>query len=118
MEQIELIRHAVRTLDALAVPYVLVGSWGSGLYGEPRFTRDVDIVLDLGLAVVPRFCAAFPCEDFYLSGPITASFSASAHVPGPTSDARCSTLAKTGARVAAGKTSGSTTSPVGASCTT
>jgi hypothetical protein len=67
MEQIELIRHAVQTLDALAVPYSLVGSWGSGLYGEPRFTRDVDIVLDLGLALVPRYLAAFPCEDFYLS---------------------------------------------------
>jgi hypothetical protein len=67
MEQIELIRLTVRTLDALAVPYALVGSWGSGLYGEPRFTRDVDIVLDLGLAVVPRLCAAFPCEDFTLS---------------------------------------------------
>jgi hypothetical protein len=67
MEQIELIRHAVGTLDALAIPYALVGSWGSGLYGEPRFTRDVDIVLDLGLDLVPRFCAAFPCEDFYLS---------------------------------------------------
>lgn len=67
MEQIELIRHAVGTLDALAVPYALVGSWGSGLYGEPRFTRDVDIVLDLGLDLVPRFCAAFPFEDFYLN---------------------------------------------------
>jgi hypothetical protein len=43
MEQIELIRRAVSTLDALAVPYALVGSWGSVLYGEPRFTRDVDI---------------------------------------------------------------------------
>jgi hypothetical protein len=41
MEQIELIRHAVRTLDALAVPYALVGSWGSGLYGEPRGGRAV-----------------------------------------------------------------------------
>jgi len=49
MEQIELIRHAVRMLEALAVPYARVGCWGSGLYGEPRFTRDVDIVLDLGL---------------------------------------------------------------------
>ncbi len=67
MEQIELIRHVVRTLDTLAVPYALVGSWGSGLYGEPRFTRDVDIVLDLGLALVPRFYSAFPSEDFYLS---------------------------------------------------
>jgi hypothetical protein len=42
MEQIELIRHAVSTLDALAVPYALVGSWGSGLYGEPRFTSVKD----------------------------------------------------------------------------
>ena len=43
MEQIELIRHAAQTLDALAIPYALVGSWGSGIYGEPRFTRDIDI---------------------------------------------------------------------------
>lgn len=69
MEQIELIRHVVRTLDALAVPYALVGSWGSGLYGEPRFTRDVDILLDLNLALVPLLCAAFPSDDFYLSEP-------------------------------------------------
>jgi hypothetical protein len=40
MEQIELIRHAALTLDRLAVPYALVGSWGSGVYGEPRFTRE------------------------------------------------------------------------------
>ena len=67
MEQIELIRHAVQTLDTLAVPYALVGSWGSGIYGEPRFTRDIDIVLDLNLAQLPQFCAAFPDDEFYLS---------------------------------------------------
>ena len=67
MEQIELIRHAVQTLDTLVVPYALVGSWGSGIYGEPRFTRDIDIVLDLNLALVPQFCAAFPDSEFYLS---------------------------------------------------
>ncbi len=50
MEQIELIRHAALALDRLAVPYALVGSWGSGIYGEPRFTRDIDIVLDLNPA--------------------------------------------------------------------
>ena len=54
MEQIELIRDAVEVLDRLAVPYALVGSWGSGIYGEPRFTRDIDIVLDLNLARLPR----------------------------------------------------------------
>jgi Nucleotidyl transferase AbiEii toxin, Type IV TA system len=67
MEQIELIRHAVKTLDTLAVPYAIVGSWGSGIYGEPRFTRDIDIVLDLNLALVTQFCAAFPNGEFYLS---------------------------------------------------
>jgi hypothetical protein len=67
MEQIELIRHAVGTLDALDIPYALVGSWGSGLYGEPRLTREVDIVLDLGPTLIPRSCATFPCEDFDLS---------------------------------------------------
>lgn len=67
MEQIELIRRAVRTLDTFAIPYALVGSWGSGIYGEPRFTRDIDIVLDLNLALVPQFCAAFPTSEFYLS---------------------------------------------------
>jgi hypothetical protein len=67
MEQIELIRHAAQTLGALAIPYALVGSWGSGIYGEPRFTRDIDIVLDLKLPLVPQFCAAFPDDEFYLS---------------------------------------------------
>jgi hypothetical protein len=67
MEQIELIRHAVEVLDRLAVPYALVGSWGSGIYGEPRFTRDIDIVLDLNLAQLPRFCAAFPDDEFYFT---------------------------------------------------
>ena len=51
-------------------------------------------------------------------GPTTASFSASAPVPGPTSCARCSTPAKTGSPAAAGTTSGSTTSPADGSCTT
>jgi hypothetical protein len=44
-----------------------VGSWGSGVYGEPRFTRDIDIVLELPLAVVPKFCGSFPASDYYLS---------------------------------------------------
>jgi Nucleotidyl transferase AbiEii toxin, Type IV TA system len=67
MEQIELIRLATQTLDTLAIPYAVVGSWGSGIYGEPRFTRDIDIVLDLNLNLVPQFCAAFPNDEFYLS---------------------------------------------------
>jgi hypothetical protein len=67
MEQSEFLRTAVQTLESLAIPYAIVGSWGSGVYGEARFTRDIDIVVDLPLADVPRFCAAFPASEFYLS---------------------------------------------------
>ncbi len=67
MDQLELLRHAIETLERLAIPYALVGSWGSGIYGEPRFTRDIDVVADLTMAVVPKFCAAFPNGEFYLS---------------------------------------------------
>ena len=67
MDQIELIRFTVLTLDRLAISYALVGSWGSGVYGEPRFTRDIDIVLDLKIDSVRQFCIAFPSDEFYLS---------------------------------------------------
>ena len=67
MEQIELVRHAAKMLERLAIPYALVGSWGSGIYGEPRFTRDIDIVVDLDANLVSEFCAAFPDDEFYLS---------------------------------------------------
>ena len=67
MEQFELLRYAIAALERLSIPYALVGSWGSGIYGEPRFTRDIEIVVDLGMVAVPGFCAAFPNGEYYLS---------------------------------------------------
>ncbi len=67
MEQDDLLRLAAETLDRLNTPYMLVGSYGSSVFGEPRFTQDIDIVLDLSAAAVPVFCRAFPPPDFYLS---------------------------------------------------
>jgi len=69
MEQFELVRHVVEVLEQLSIPYALVGSWGSGVYGEPQFTQGIDIVLDLSLAKIPQFCAAFPNEEYLLSEP-------------------------------------------------
>jgi hypothetical protein len=34
-------------------------------YGEPRFTNDVDIVVNLPLSKVSAFCRAFPAPAFY-----------------------------------------------------
>ena len=67
MDQLEFLRMALSELERINLSYALVGSYGSGFYGEPRFTRDIDIVLDLPSSQVTRFCAAFPPPDFYLS---------------------------------------------------
>lgn len=67
MEQADLLRHTVSALEGLNVPYMLVGSFASTVYGEPRFTQDIDIVFDLPSDAIPSFCAAFPPPEFYLS---------------------------------------------------
>lgn len=69
MDQLELLRYTILTLESLAIPYMLVGSYASTTYGEPRMTQDIDIVLDLNEARIPEFCRAFPPPQFYLSEP-------------------------------------------------
>jgi hypothetical protein len=69
VNQRELLRHVSETLDRLAVPYMLVGSFAGYAYGEPRLTQDIDLVLELPTKSVSPFCAAFPPPDFYLSEP-------------------------------------------------
>jgi hypothetical protein len=69
MEQIEFLRLTLHVLERLEIPYALVGSFGSTIFGEPRFTRDIDILIDLSESKVTAFCAAFPASDFYFSEP-------------------------------------------------
>jgi hypothetical protein len=54
-----------RPLDRLGVPYFVTGSVAALVYGEPRVTHDVDVVLALDDAHVPALEAAFPEDDFY-----------------------------------------------------
>lgn len=46
-ELAEAARRVVETLDALGVPYAIGGSVASSLYGEPRATRDIDLVAEM-----------------------------------------------------------------------
>ena len=62
----ELFRLFTGPLEALGVPYFVTGSVASLIYGEPRLTHDIDLVLTLGDADVARFEAVFPADDFYL----------------------------------------------------
>jgi hypothetical protein len=69
MEPFELLGYVVRVLEQLAVPYLVTGSTATIAYGEPRFTNDIDILVDLRLNQVADFCDAFPAPEFYVSRP-------------------------------------------------
>ena len=67
MTQDELLHFVVGVLDGLALRYFVTGSVAAIYYGEPRFTNDIDIVVDLPAERIPELCAAFPAKDFYIS---------------------------------------------------
>ncbi len=67
MEQAELLRRVIEILEEQGITYLLVGSLASGVYGEPRLTHDIDVVVELGADQVTRFCDAFPEAEYYVS---------------------------------------------------
>ena len=67
MEQSELLRFLVTALENLNLPYFITGSTVTIFYGEPRFTNDIDVVVDLPGEEVSAFCRRFPDGDFYVS---------------------------------------------------
>ena len=58
-----------KRLTDLGVAHMLSGSTALVVYAEPRMSRDVDFVVDLGAFQVPRFVAAF-APDFYVDEPM------------------------------------------------
>jgi hypothetical protein len=62
----DLLAYLVKTLEHIGIPYALGGSLGAMSYGEPRFTRDIDVVIELSARDVPRLIADFSWPEFYL----------------------------------------------------
>ena len=44
IEEILVITHILKALD---IPYLIGGSVASGIWGEIRYTQDIDLVIDL-----------------------------------------------------------------------
>ena len=42
----ELVATSIRYLTAASIPYMVTGSVASAYYGEPRATRDLDVVIE------------------------------------------------------------------------
>jgi hypothetical protein len=55
----------IRRLNLTQCPYMITGAAASTIYGEPRLTHDLDLIVDLKKGNVPGFAQAFPLEEFY-----------------------------------------------------
>src|SRR5215211_5537756 len=67
--QIELLRFVLRVLERLQTRYAIVGSYATGVWGDARMTRDIDIAVQVGPAQIKALCDAFPAGEFYVSLP-------------------------------------------------
>jgi hypothetical protein len=66
MPEPELSLLFLRPLNRLGVRYLVTGSVAAILYGEPRLTHDVDIIVFLRSDVIGRLKEAFPSPEFYV----------------------------------------------------
>lgn len=55
----------LRRLEGIGIGYVLTGSIASILYGRPRLTQDMDLVIALPVNRVGAFIDLFPPAEFY-----------------------------------------------------
>jgi len=65
-DELSVLKLVIARLDDARMAYMVTGSVAVSLYGEPRMTRDVDLVVELAPAdaarVVQMFDAEFTCD--------------------------------------------------------
>ena len=62
---IDLLKYVCNELEKKQIEYMLSGSLAMSIYATPRFTRDVDIVINLKKEDIEKFTEIFS-GDFYL----------------------------------------------------
>ena len=66
MPEADLIELFVRPLHELEIRYLVSGSVAAMLYGEPRVTHDIDLIIYLRDEHLAQLPGAFPAAEFYL----------------------------------------------------
>ena len=56
---LETLRDFVDKAGKLGIEYMVTGSFAMSAYGEIRYTRDIDIVIQLERPEIARFVSAF-----------------------------------------------------------
>jgi len=62
----DLIGLFIEPLEGTQIPYMITGGVASVIYGDPRFTRDIDIVLDLSADSIAELTRAFAGDAYYV----------------------------------------------------
>lgn len=62
---LQVFSDVIRKLDEHQIPYMIVGSIAAMIYGEPRLTHDMDLVIDILPQDAGKFVTLFPEEEFY-----------------------------------------------------
>lgn len=65
MTEPSLIELFVRPLSESGVDYFITGGVATIIYGEPRFTRDIDVVLAVRPTDAERFLSLWPANAYY-----------------------------------------------------
>ena len=60
------LRAITAWLEASRIPYMVVGSFASTFHGEPRTTRDLDIVVDPSAEALEAFLERIDLDAFYV----------------------------------------------------
>lgn len=69
MQEPDLSLLFVRPLNELGIRYIISGSVAAILYGEPRLTHDVDLIIFLRHEEIGKLLEMFPEPDYYLPPP-------------------------------------------------
>jgi len=64
-DELNVLEIVATRLHQADIPYMVSGSIAGNFYGHPRMTRDIDIIVELALADVPKVYRLFE-SDFYV----------------------------------------------------
>lgn len=62
---LDVLKEVITKFELESIDYFMVGSMATMYYGQPRFTRDLNLVVRLRPRQVFRFENLFPLSDFY-----------------------------------------------------
>ena len=67
MQEPDFVRIFIKRLNRMHTRYMITGSVACILYGEPRLTHDIDLILELNPEIAERLRELFPLEAVLLS---------------------------------------------------